>query len=159
MVFAEGWLAVIAQRIPKSAQYLSRIVETQILTPATIGAYEDTLAKMKAAEDEFFGDTENPLFNWDASSVVRTFENKGFTVRSLSRRIVEKRRITEEELAKWFDAKSSAYGARIAEALLPKELEKIVRLLESARENTVFDWESETAFFTIAECPTFPQAV
>ena len=150
-VFAEGWLTVIAQRIPKSAQYLSRIVETQILTPATLGAYEDTLAKMKRAEDEFFGDTENPLFNWDASSVVRTFEKKGFTVRSLSRRFVEKRRITEEELAKWFDAKSSAYGARIAEALSSKELEKIVRLLESARENTVFDWESETAFFTIAD--------
>jgi len=34
---------------------------------------------------------------------------------------------------------------------LPKELEKIVRLLENARENTVFDWESETAFFTIEE--------
>lgn len=150
-VFAEGWLAVIAQRIPKNAQYLSRIVETQILTPATLGTYEDTLAKMKRAEDEFFGDTENPLFNWDASSVIRTFEKKGFTVRSLSRRFVEKRRITEEELAKWFDAKSSAYGARIARSLSVKELEKIVRLLESARENTVFDWESETAFFTIAD--------
>ena len=150
-VFAEDWLAVVAQRIPKNAQYLSRIVETQILTPATIGAYEDTLAKMKSAEDEFFGDTENPLFNWDASSVVRTFEKKGFTVRSLSRRFVEKRRITEEELTKWFDAKSSAYGAQIARSLSPKELEKIVRLLESARENTVFDWESETAFFTIAD--------
>jgi len=106
---------------------------------------------MKAAEDEFFCDTENPLFNWDASSVVRTFEKKGFTVRSLSRRFVEKRRITEEELTKWFDTKSSAYGARIARSLSPKELEKIVRLLESARENTVFDWESETAFFTIAD--------
>ena len=150
-VFAEGWLAVIAQRIPKSTQYLSRIVETQILTPATLGTYEDTLAKMKRAEDEFFGDTKNPLFNWDASSVIRTFEKKGFTVRSLSRRFVEKRRITEEELAKWFDAKASAYGARIARSLSPKELERIVRLLESARENTVFDWESETAFFTIAD--------
>jgi len=150
-VFAEGWLAVVAQRIPKNAQYLSRIVETQILTPATLGAYEDTLAKMKRAEDEFFGDTENPLFNWDASSVIRTFEKKGFTVRSLSRRFVEKRRITEEELTKWFDAKSSAYGAQIARSLSSKELEKIVRLLESARENTVFDWESETAFFTIAD--------
>ncbi|MFC2387384.1 recombinase RarA, partial [Treponema socranskii] len=150
-VFAEDWLAVVAQRIPKNAQYLSRIVETQILTPATLGAYEDTLAKMKRAEDEFFGDTENPLFNWDASSVIRTFEKKGFTVRSLSRRFVEKRRITEEELTKWFDAESSVYGAQIARLLSPKELERIVRLLESARENTVFDWESETAFFTIAD--------
>ena len=158
-VFAEGWLAVIAQRIPKSAQYLSRIVETQILTPATLGAYESTLAKMKAAEDEFFGDAENLLFNWDASTVTDVFEKKGFSVQSRSRRFVEKRRITEEELAKWFDAKSSAYGAHIARSLSSKELEKIVRLLESARENTVFDWESETAFFTIAECPTFPQAV
>ena len=158
-VFAPGWLTVIAQRIPKSAQYLSCIVETQILTPATLGAYESTLAKMKAAEDEFFGDAENLLFNWDASTVTDVFEKKGFSVQSRSRRFVEKRRITEEELAKWFDAKSSAYGAHIARSLSSKELEKIVRLLESARENTVFDWESETAFFTIAECPTFPQAV
>ena len=158
-MFAPGWLTVIAQRIPKSAQYLSCIVETQILTPATLGAYESTLAKMKAAEDEFFGDAENLLFNWDASTVTDVFEKKGFSVQSRSRRFVEKRRITEEELAKWFDAKSSAYGAHIARSLSSKELEKIVRLLESARENTVFDWESETAFFTIAECPTFPQAV
>ena len=158
-VFAPGWLTVIAQRIPKSAQYLSCIVETQILTPATLGAYESTLAKMKAAEDEFFGDAENLLFNWDASTVTDVFEKKGLSVQSRSRRFVEKRRITEEELAKWFDAKSSAYGAHIARSLSSKELEKIVRLLESARENTVFDWESETAFFTIAECPTFPQAV
>ena len=158
-VFAPGWLTVIAQRIPKSAQYLSCIVETQILTPATLGAYESTLAKMKAAEDEFFDDAENLLFNWDASTVTDVFEKKGFSVQSRSRRFVEKRRITEEELAKWFDAKSSAYGAHIARSLSSKELEKIVRLLESARENTVFDWESETAFFTIAECPTFPQAV
>ena len=150
-VLAEGWLAVIAQRIPKSAQYLSRLVETQILTPATLGAYESALAKMKAAEDEFFGDTENPLFNWDASSVVSIFESKGFTVQCSLRRFIEKRRITEEELVKWFDAKSSAYGARIADALSSKELEKIVRLLESARANTVFDWVSESAFFTIGD--------
>ena len=59
--------------------------------------------------------------------------------------------VSLKELTKWFDAKSSAYGAQIARSLSPKELEKIVRLLESARENTVFDWESETAFFTIAD--------
>ena len=106
---------------------------------------------MKAAEDEFFGDAENPLFSWDASTVIDVFEKKGFSVQSRARRFIEKRRITEEELAKWFDAKSSAYGARIADALSSKELEKIVRLLESARENTVFDWESETAFFTIGD--------
>ena len=106
---------------------------------------------MKAAEDEFFGDTENPLFNWDASSVVSIFESKGFTVQCSLRRFMEKRRITEEELVKWFDAKSSAYGARIADALSSKELEKIVRLLESARANTVFDWVSESAFFTIGD--------
>ena len=37
----------------------------------------------------------------------------------------------------------------MAEALGSKELEKIVRLLESACANTIFDWESEVAFFVI----------
>jgi putative ATPase len=147
---APGWCAVISQRIPSSGQHISRLVEKQILTPETTGPYEETLRKLDQAETDFFGDKTNPLFSWTTSSIADTFRAKGFKVEAASQLLQEKRRITENELMKWFDIKTSAYGAKMAEAAGPKELEKIVRLIESASVNTVFSWETELAFFTVS---------
>ena len=147
--FADEWRIVAAQRIPSSGQHISSIVKKHILTGAAIKPYEELLCKMDDAETAFFGDKTNPLFNWDMDTICDEFQKSGFSVQASSQRLVEKRRITQGELAKWFDTQSSAYGSKMAEALGSKELEKIVRLLESACANTIFDWESEVAFFVI----------
>jgi putative ATPase len=148
---APGWSAVIAQRIPSNGQHIAKLVEKQILTPATIGPYADTLQKLEQAETEFFGDRVNPLFSWNTMSITDAFRNRGFKVNAASQLLSEKRRITETELKKWFDVNTSAYGAKMAEAVGIKELEKFLRLLESACTNTIFSWDTEIAFFTVSE--------
>jgi putative ATPase len=148
---APGWSAVISQRIPSNSQHIAKLVEKQILTPATIGPYADTLEKLKQAETEFFGDRTNPLFSWDTTSITDAFRSRGFKVNAASQLLTEKRRITETELKKWFDVNTSAYGAKMAEAVGIQELEKFLRLLESACTNTIFDWDTEIAFFTVSE--------
>lgn len=148
---APGWCIVISQRIPSSGQHIAKLVEKQILTPATVRPYAEILQKMDQAETDFFGDRNNPLFSWNTATIADSFRSKGFKVEAASQLLAEKRRITETELEKWFDVRTSAYGAKIAESVGTKELEKIVRLLESACTNTVFSWETELAFFTITD--------
>lgn len=146
---ADGFAVVISQRVPSSAQHVSRLVERQILSPSSRSAYSAALEKMESAEKEFFGDKSNPLFAWNAESAADAFRARGFDVESVSRVQAEKRRLSPDELRKWFDTGASAYGAAMARSMGEADLQKIVRLLESASGNTIFDWESETAFLTV----------
>lgn len=146
---ATGWKVVISQKIPCRGQHISELVRKQILSPESIGPFKETLDKMEAAEQVFFGDRENPLFSWDGIYIANLFRKRGFTVKVASQTLTEKRRITPAEIEKWFSPESSAYGAKMSEACGNAELQKIVNLLITACDRTIFEWKSEIAFFTI----------
>ena len=143
--FAEGWAVIIAQKIPSGGQRIAPLIKNQILTPATAKPYLSLLEKMDAAEAAFFENEQNELFNWNAD------RNAGFAAECRTQTLTEKRRITATEIKKWFDAGHSAYGASMAAALSPEELQKILLLLDSAAEKQIFNWQSETAFLCLHE--------
>ena len=140
---------IVSQKIPCHGQHISELVKKQILTDESVGPFNETLDKMEAAEEEFFGDRDNPLFNWDGVYIANLFRKRGFKVKVAAQEIKEKRRITPIEIEKWFKPESSAYGAKICEALGSAELQKIVNLMLAASEKTLFEWKSEIAFFII----------
>ncbi len=146
---ADGWKAIISQRIPCHGQKLSLLIKEQILTPETIPAFRDILDKMDAAEQEFFGDRTNPLFSWDGLQIANEFRKKGFTVKYAPQELTEKRKITPTEIQKWFNPETSAYGAKMYETIGKNDLQKIVNLLLAASENTLFNWHTEIAFFSV----------
>lgn len=147
---AHGWKAVIAQQIPCRGQHIGRLVRQQILTPGAAQVYTGILDKMEQAESDFFSDTTNPLFAWDADSAAASFRKAGFTVTVTVREVAEKRRITAADLGNWFDTRNSAYGSWLAEKIGAAEIEKIVKLIETASQHMIFDWNTETAFFTVS---------
>ena len=61
----------------------------------------------------------------------------------------EKRRISPQEIRKWLDADTSAYGKKMTEAVGESGMRKIARLMDAASEKTIFDWRTETAFIRI----------
>ena len=65
-------------------------------------------------------------------------------------RIIEKRRITKKEIFNWFNLENSAYADAMAKVIGDASLPKISSLLESASENTIFNWETEIAFLTVS---------
>lgn len=146
---ADGWKMILSQKIPCHGQHISELTKKQILTDESIKPFRETLEKMHDAEEEFFGDRENPLFNWDGLFIANTFRKRGFKVKVASQEIVEKRRITPAEIEKWFNPETSAYGAKMYEAVGGVELQKIVNLMLAACDKTLFEWKSEIAFFTI----------
>ncbi|MCR4630375.1 MAG: AAA family ATPase [Treponema sp.] len=146
---AEGWKLVLSQKIPCKGQHIGKLVENQVLTPESSTAFRECLSKMEEAEQQFFNDRENPLFSWDAMTIANAFRKKGFSVKVASQEVTEKRRITSEEIRKWFDTETSAYGSFICREVGSSELQKIVNLLDSACEKTIFEWKSEIAFIIV----------
>ena len=147
--FAEGWAAIIAQKIPSGGQHLSQLIKEQILTPASYEPYRAALEKMEKAEKDFFSDNTNTLFNWDGGTIAESFRNAGFKEECASKIVTEKRRISGEEIRKWFDGAHSVYGAKMAEVLSFEELQKLIRLLESAAETQIFNWRTQTVFISV----------
>ena len=108
---------------------------------------------MANAEDEFFQNSENPLFAWDADTIKTLFENfeqKNFAVQCACETIEEKRRITEKQVALWFDAESSAYAKAMLNAVSQEELSSVKKLLLENIDKKIFSWKSEIAFYSIS---------
>ena len=146
---ANGFKIIIAQKIPSHGQKISELVKNQILTGETTQLFSQILNKLEAAEQEFFGDRTNPLFTWDGVFIANSFREQGFEVKLETEEIIEKRKITREEIQKWFDGSKSAYGAKMQEAVGTSDLQKVINLLETASDNTLFNWKNEICFFTI----------
>ena len=146
---APRWKAIISQRIPAHGQRISDLVRNQVLTAASRQPFESALATMSAAEQEFFGDKDNALFNWDMQTIEDAFKKQGLTVTAAAQILEEKRRITPQEIARWFDTETSAYGAKMAQAVGGETLEQLRTLLATAANKTLFNWQTEIAFVTV----------
>lgn len=141
---------IIAQKIPTNGQKLSELIKNQILTAETSTNFAQLLENMSQSEQEFFSDIENPLFDWDGTFIANAFKTKGFSVKVDIQEIQEKRRISSQEIQKWFDLQHSAYAAKMEEKLGTLDLQKIVNLLETS-EKSIFSWKNQIAFFVITK--------
>ncbi len=140
---------ILCQRIPANGQRISTLIAEQIkLNEKDSDIPAELLPAMKKAEDEFFGDKTNPLFAFDSESIIHTLDENGFTVAAKKEVLVEKRHITETEIASWLLADSSAYGAKIREALGEENTNRIAGILKEASEKQLFDWKTEYLFVT-----------
>ena len=148
---SKNWQIIISQQIPNATQHISQLIEKQIFRENITAEWSEVLKKMSDAEKNFFCDKKNPLFSWNADSAKKIFEESGFKIDASSKSIVEKRRITQKEIRAWFESESSAYGAAIRDAVGEQKTLEISRLLQSAAQNSIFNWQSEIAFFMISK--------
>lgn len=147
---ASGFSIIISQRIPSKGQRISKLIKEQILTEKTIEQFLPIIEKMEKAENSFFGDKDNPLFNWDSQFISDCFSKKKFSVTAATKVFMEKRRILPSEIEKWFNSSSSAYGSKLAEEIETGDLQKLINLLTVASEKTIFEWKTEIAFYVIS---------
>ena len=146
-----GWKIIISQQIPSAAQRVSKVIEKQVLGGTILDNWRPLLQKMNEAEEKFFGDKNNPLFDWNAETVKKVFEEQGFKVEVKSERVTEKRRVSQKEISAWFESQNSPYAAAIKAAIGSDKTAELSRLFASAAQTTAFDWTSETALFAIAQ--------
>ena len=146
---AQGFKIIIAQRIPVNGQRISALISEQILSKDSIESFREILQKMESAEQEFFGDRDNPLFTWDGTFIANTFRKYGFSVKYASHTIIEKRKISKKNIENWFTTDTSAYGSKMFELVGKSDMQKVVNLLEASCEKSIFEWKNDIAFLTI----------
>ena len=147
----DGWKIVISQQIPSSGQRVSKVIEKQVLSGSVLDGWRPLLEKMGEAEEKFFSDKSNPLFEWNVESVKKIFEEQGYKVECKKERITEKRRVSQKEISAWFENTSSPYGSAIKTAIGSDKTAELARLFSAAAQTNVFDWTNETALFVIAQ--------
>ena len=119
-------------------------MQNKILPP-----YDTILADLEKAENEFFTNKENNLFNWDLDTITNLLKDKGFNTKSTKENIIEKRRITQKEIYAWFNSDNSSYANFIKEKIGFENLQKIENLLINSYKTTIFNWQTEIAFLSI----------
>lgn len=139
-------LTVITQRIPKHAQHISRL----LIDDAKIAGEENLslLNKMEKAEEEFFTNPANSLFSWDVKDISDLFGQQGFSIQCKTITLTEKRRISPDDIEKWFNKSQSSYGRHLVQALGEEAVGKIKSMLLDASGKILFNWKSQNAFIT-----------
>ncbi len=148
--FSKELKLIISQRIPGKGQRISELIKKQILSNTSSEIYDPIIEKMQKAEEEFFNDKENPLFNWNGQSIADAFAKYGFSVKSAAKTLEEKRNITPGEIERWFNPESSAYGAAIQGEIGTESLAKIKNLLLACAGKMLFNWKIEVEFITVS---------
>lgn len=144
-----GWKCIIAQRVPCHGQKLSDLLAGQVQS-VNLSDKGDLLNRMKNADAEFFTDSSNPIFAWDAETLAKIF-GEHFQVKMKVQQVEEKRRISPVEIERWFDSENSAYGSHLAKTLTTEEICWLKSQFMAACEKTVFNWKTEQVYLLICE--------
>ncbi|MCR5606038.1 MAG: AAA family ATPase [Treponema sp.] len=146
-ILSKDFATIISQHIPKNGQHFAKLIKEQIKHSSDI---DKILDKMIETENQFFNDKSNALFAWDNKNIKETFENKGFKVDIAIQTVLEKRRITTQDLSNWFNSQTSAYGKVMLNTIGKEKLQLIVDMLSFAINRQIFDWQTEIAFARIS---------
>ncbi len=139
-LFSKDSVLVFSQKIPCKGQRLSEYTKNILHDEVLFDRYA-------TAEKKFFNDESSPLFSWDEDTLKETFESFGFTVSMHNIQLLEERRISEEEIDRWFNAES-AYGSFLTSELGKEEVSKIVKVLKTECSKKIFTWKNHNIFFT-----------
>ncbi|MEE0879862.1 MAG: hypothetical protein UH788_11390, partial [Treponemataceae bacterium] len=132
---------IISQKIPAKAQCLASLIR---------GIYpqkSSLIDKIEKLETEFF--TSKSEISWNQDDFIASMpkiENTKITC--TEKTIIEKRKISEAELSRWFNPNSS-YAKFLSENLTKEEYEEFYALLQQACTETIFDWHSVLGFVKI----------
>ncbi|MBE6349295.1 MAG: AAA family ATPase [Spirochaetaceae bacterium] len=132
---------IISQKIPAKAQCMASLLR---------GIYpqkSSLIDKIEKLEVEFF--TKKSKIAWFLEDVIEILpKNENTKITALEKTFIEKRKISEAELARWFNPKSS-YAQFLSENLEEKEFNEFFALLQKASSETIFDWNSVIGFIKI----------
>ena len=75
-------------------------------------------------------------------------EEKGFSVTHKAEIVEEKRRVSKEEIEKWFDGENQSYGKEIRISLSEKT-DEVKDALVQISSRQLFTWKNEIEFFVL----------
>jgi putative ATPase len=138
---AEDGLICLVQTIPRHTQRLYELVDW--------AGQEELRAKVAAAEEAIYHDPADPLVNWDEKGVETAVVEAGLAARLVVERQTEQRRITVEQLGRWFGVGNGrlSYGERLAAGgLTGEEVEGVAAVYRRGLEGKVVGWNGRLVY-------------
>ena len=139
---AKDGLVVFSARIPSRGMRLSSLLPEG----------DPLREKANAIEETLYRNPTIPLFAWDEKSLVACLEKRGLSAKIETRRFAEPRRITKNDLARWFDSAESLYALALAEGLDTESLTSFRNSLEAIVRRSPVPWDQEILFCAVNAC-------
>lgn len=139
---------IIVQKIPTHAHGLSFFLKKQLNNYSTDDI--KVIEQAFLAEKKFYTNKENPLFAWDEQSLKAAIEQSlGIADISMhTKTFIEHKKMYPEILQKYFNKKTSEYGAYLHKSIGEQSVHRLQQLLFAYSEHTIFAYESVFSFFS-----------
>jgi putative ATPase len=139
---------VLAEIVPGQGQRISELV---VFPEAESSLGE----RFKSIENELFGDTSDPMLNWDPQTLAGDIEkSSGVSVKVLSTVAAPKTRVLPENVDFWFRSTSKqerkSLGDRLAAGLSGPEMDALRKRLHEQLDNREIPWKTAIAYIKIA---------
>ncbi|MCB0162983.1 MAG: AAA family ATPase [Anaerolineae bacterium] len=140
---------VLAEVVPKYTQRLHKLVDLSALPP-------ELIERIRAAEEAIYTNADDPMVNWDETSLRSIFEQVGLSQIDLFvERTTAEWRIDMGQIDRWFNVEAQSKRPTFAQFLsTPKtssgltatELDRLKTLFQQQLANTVVSWQSTIAY-------------
>ncbi|MCB0080620.1 MAG: AAA family ATPase, partial [Caldilineaceae bacterium] len=141
---AEGGRMVLAERIPRHTQRLYRLVDL-----AELG--EDLVQRIHEAEEAIYVDADDPMVNWDATTLEALFIAAGYQMTYHVERDDSQLQVTNVVLERWFAQSKTerlSYRDRLARYLSAEEMVQVRKRFERQLLNQNVPWEGRLLHVT-----------
>ena len=131
---------VFCARVPSRGMRLSQLLSDN----------DELRNEAAEAEKALYENADNPIFSWNERSLSALLGERGMPNASSAELCAELRRLTREDLDRWFDAESSPYGKALLSGLGPVKTGLFRNALESEIRKGPCMWKYEICFVTVA---------
>ena len=143
-LLAPGGQIRLCQIVPSEAQRLSDLAE---LAPLKESA-PNLAAALSEAEERLYGNSENPLVNWNAENLQDAAASAGLEV-SLSRKyITETRTIGPGDLDSWLNPDGAGYGKYLSENLPEEDFSSLCGTIRERLSGRSVSWRLSYIFIS-----------
>jgi putative ATPase len=146
-LLAPGGDLAILQSPPRLGERISRIAGEEC------GAEPSLSAKLREAEEAFFGDRGGLSMNWDAPLLESAFRDTGFEPLVTEIEQKEDRLVTGKDLGLWFDPERSRWGGFIASVLGMEDFRRLEGILRERIARGPITWKWKSLLLTAREAP------
>ena len=132
---------VLAENIARHTQRLGALLQDR---------EEEWLPRIRQAEDDIYGNPDDPLVNWDETTLAAYFEDAGHSVKnvelqSFTREII----ISSAQLQHWFDNAPGSFRSRLLKLCSEDDVDNFFNAVRAELLNHKVQWSTQVAFLHI----------
>ena len=132
---------VLAENIARHTQRLAALIQDH---------GQEWLPKIRKAEDDIYGNPDDPLVNWDEKTLAGYFEEAGRSVKNVELQFFAREVIiSSAQLQHWFDNAPGSFRSRLLKLCEENDVNNFFNAVRTELLNHKVQWSTQVAFLHI----------